>query len=279
MKDMPARLRTLRWIALSCALVLLAVTSLSAFVRLSRGAAGCEPWPQCYTQRAASDPQPSSRNDTPAVTVARMAHRVVASTALLLVIALVFLSLAKQPPLRTQGRLSLALLVAALFLAILGRFAGDSRWAPVVLGNLLGGFAMVALAVRLALPPPGLPPKLAGWAAVAAGLAALQAALGSSIDATWQAASCTVADNCGVHRLGGFAVAAVVAPLGIAAWRAGSRLGIVAVALVAAQVALGLAMQASGLPVAQLVAHNTLAALLLATLVAMAGGPRGGAMR
>jgi hypothetical protein len=31
--------------------------------------------------------------------------------------------------------------------------------------------------------------------------------------------------------------------------------------------------------VAQLVAHNTLAALLLATLVAMAGGPRGGAMR
>ena len=45
------RLRRLAWL---CAVLVLAITSLSAFIRLSRAGLGCTPWPQCYTQSPSS---------------------------------------------------------------------------------------------------------------------------------------------------------------------------------------------------------------------------------
>ena len=44
------RMASLRKVALACAALVLAITSLSAFLRLSASGLGCEPWPQCYGQ-------------------------------------------------------------------------------------------------------------------------------------------------------------------------------------------------------------------------------------
>ena len=48
----PRRMRTLRALAFACAALVLAITTLSAFIRLSRTGLGCEPWPQCYAVEA-----------------------------------------------------------------------------------------------------------------------------------------------------------------------------------------------------------------------------------
>ena len=44
------RLHVLRRLALLCAVMVLAVTSLSAFLRLSKAGLGCADWPACYGQ-------------------------------------------------------------------------------------------------------------------------------------------------------------------------------------------------------------------------------------
>ena len=51
---------------------------------------------------------------------------------------------------RAEARLALGLLGLVLFLALLGVLAWPSRLPAVTLGNLLAGFAMCALSVRLA---------------------------------------------------------------------------------------------------------------------------------
>src|SRR5690606_34712305 len=83
------------------------------------------------------------------VLVARAAHRVVASVTLLLVIAMVLASYTARPALRREGALALGLLGLALGLAVLGVVTPGSQLPAVTLGNLLGGFAMLALCARL----------------------------------------------------------------------------------------------------------------------------------
>ena len=56
--------------------------------------------------------------------------------------------------LRREAALSLALLTLALSLALLGLFTPGARVPAVAMANLLGGFVMLALAARLAAPPP-----------------------------------------------------------------------------------------------------------------------------
>ncbi len=106
-----------------------------------------------------------------ATAAARLAHRVIASTALLLILVMVMTALASRPALWPEGRMTLWLLFLALFLAVLGRWTSDARLPAVTLGNLLGGFAMFAVSVRLALTttaPSSIaspaPRRLAPWA-------------------------------------------------------------------------------------------------------------------
>ena len=81
----------LRRLALLCSVLVLAITSLSAFIRLSNVGLGCSDWPQCYGARlhAAQQGLAPTPVDSDAVLAARLAHRVVAVLALLLVIAMV----------------------------------------------------------------------------------------------------------------------------------------------------------------------------------------------
>ncbi len=121
---------------------MIAITTLSAYIRLSRTGLGCEPWPQCYAVevlRAAS-------LETGAIGAARLAHRVSASAVLVAIIAALMIALARNPPLRRQGRWVLWLLGLAAFLAAFGRATADSLLPAVTLGNLLAGLVMFAVA-------------------------------------------------------------------------------------------------------------------------------------
>ena len=299
-------LRRMAWI---CAVLVLAITSLSAYIRLSKAGLGCEPWPQCYGQqlRAPQLGEPPLQAD-PGTANARLAHRVIASTALLLVLVMVMAALASKPVLWSQGRLALGLLVLALFLAVLGRWTAQARMPAVTLGNLRGGFAMFALSVQMALAsntvtaPGGTPSRLARWAWWGAALLLVQVALGGLVSAGQAGLSCAGLTGCDLdagtwgafnpwqepqvgaalphnpagawvhllHRMGGLVVVAVLFPLAVAAWRNGLRaVALWLLAVLALQWALGVALVTLGLPLGVALAHNTAAAVLLAVLLSI----------
>ena len=305
------RIRSLKKMALLCAALVLAITSLSAFIRLSRAGLGCEPWPQCYGQSAHQAPQGTAPPVAGPVAVARLVHRVVAVAALILIIMMVMTTLSSQPMLWRQGRMVLGLLALALFLAILGRWTADSRVPAVVLANLLAGFAMFALSCRLvrsmsARPAPLPVPQ--GWVGLAAAVLVAQIVLGGLVSAGHAGLSCPELTRCDpsvgtwrslnpwhapvfdsadptnpagalvhiLHRAGALLVLGVLLPLGLVAWRRGHGGGAVLVLLLGAQVALGVLLVLGALPLPLALAHNVVAVLLLAALASLAGTWRDG---
>ncbi|HEY0884585.1 MAG TPA: COX15/CtaA family protein [Ramlibacter sp.] len=291
----------LRTMAIACAVLVLAITSLSAFIRLSRAGLGCEPWPQCQAQllREAKEgmaPAPGS-----AVAGARIAHRVTAVGALLLVIAMLMAAYASAPPLARQGRLVVVLLGLAVFLAVLGRMTADSRLPAVVLANLLAGFAMFAVSWRLvaATRPAGAAAPLdAGWVRFALALLAAQIVLGGLVSAAHAGASCPRLTGCDLgaaswqalnpwrepdpgaeagagallhmsHRAAGILTAIAVAALGFSAWRRGHRAGALVLVLVVLELGAGIGLVARSTPLALALVHNVLAALLLAAVASL----------
>lgn len=260
----PPVVRRLAW---ACVALLLVVTSVSAFIRLSRAGLGCEPWPQCYVQRAELPSAALEALDTPAVTAARKVHRVVASTALLVVIVLLALTVARRPRQWRAGRLALALLGLSLFLAVLGAATGASRAPAVALGNLLGGFLMVALAVRLARLDAAVRPGPLWWLAFV--LLVLQVAGGGVLSATDGPVRCGEWGLCDWHGFATPLLAGVLLALAWQAWRAGRAAPAAAlVLLLMLQAGLGLLLAASAaVPLAPALAHNVVAGLMLAAVV------------
>lgn len=237
------RIVLLRRLAWACAALVLAVTSLSAFLRL----------------------------DGTGIPEVRMAHRVLASAALLVVIFVLVRACPGAPALRREGRIALGLLALGLFLAVLGRFTGASRAPGVVLANLLGGLGMFALAWRLVQATaggvaPALPRPLRIATAVLLALLVLQIALGGFASATQAAQRCNELPLCQAHRAGGWLLVVLLLALGLAAWRTGARPGLAIVLLVPAQAASGWVALVQPQPLAFALAHNIVATLLLATL-------------
>jgi heme a synthase len=184
----------LRRLALLCAVMVLAVTSLSAYLRQSKAGLSCADWPQCYGQslRQLQQGVAPSADEQSATATARLAHRVAAVSALLLALTMVMICFSARPVLRAEGAMALALLGLALFLAVLGRWSSGARVPAVAMGNLLGGFAMLALSARLALA--GRPlhaARLRTWAVPAALLVIVQVALGGLVSASFAGLSCT----------------------------------------------------------------------------------------
>ncbi len=197
------RLQLLRRLAGLCAVMVLAVTSLSAYLRLDKAGFGCADWPQCYGQslRQLQQGVAVSAEVQTATAAARLAHRVVAVIALLLVLLMVAVCFSGGPVLRAEGAMALALLVLALALAVLGRWSSMARVPAVTLGNLLGGFAMLALCARLALAglaldEPVRTPKLRGWVLVALCMLVAQLALGGLVSASFAGLSCGTWADC-----------------------------------------------------------------------------------
>ena len=233
-------LQRMAWV---CAVMVLAITSLSAFLRLSKYGLDCDPWPQCYAQaQQDSAAGPAVNQPSGAEAAARLAHRVIASAALLLVLVMLMTALASRPTLWPEGRLTLGLLALALFLAVLGRWTAQSQLPAVTLGNLLGGFAMLALSLRLASGRPvGAQAGTRAWLWAVFVLMLLETALGGLASASGSLLACDGTGDCwakaqgspawsalnpwhtpvpggsaGVHwthRLGGWAVLLLAAPL------------------------------------------------------------------
>jgi heme a synthase len=304
------RRELLRRTALWCAALMLAVTSLSAFIRLSQAGLGCDQWPQCYGNRLREAQREAETviADSSAVVVARMTHRVLASAALMLALLTVVLSFCERPWLTERCISAVAISLLAVGLAILGRWSSGARLPAIAVCNVLGGVSMLALSWRLAATPTGtVRPMLRIGAGIGVLAILTQIALGALTSSAYAGLSCSslgdcvrAADAAGwpwqmlnpwrepifqatttpmntdaslvqlVHRGGALLVTLVIAPLALTALRGPtSRQGVALLALLVLQVGLGMLMAGKLLPLPAVLAHNILAALLLAVSVRM----------
>ena len=307
----------LRRVAMVCAVLMLAVVSLSAFLRLSKLELSCAQWPQCHGQslRKPAPDLSATQGQDRTVDLVRLAHRVLASTALSLVLAMVLLCLAVRPRFVQEGRVALVLLALALGLSVLGIWSSDPRMPAVAMANLLGGFAMLALSWRLSKEGRACAPRrLRAWAWAAVALLAWQIALGAMVSAPHAASTCKDLAGCigaafnapegagwnaldpwrepmpaaaalaggataqAVHRLSALAVLLLSLPLGLAAMRHGRvASGVLLLLLLAAALELGLLMAGNGASLPLTLMHNGVSALLLATAFELTRGPEGAA--
>ena len=277
-------LRRLAWV---CAALVLAIILLSATLRLAKSGIGCAPWPQCYGAAQAGVVAQASD----ALAPVRAAHRVLAVAALGLVLVMLAIGLGGRPRWRQDSGEALALLGVTLFLALLGPFSAGSVLPAVALGNLLGGFAMLALCVRLAARRRigGAGARTWAWLLALAVLA--QVVLGGLASATGSILSCDGLADCAaaaqgqswaalwpwrapgsapgapvqwLHRLAAWGVLALGVPLAWRRPRQGDRGAGLLLACLLAQIVLGPAMVSAHFPMALVLAHNALAACTLA---------------
>ena len=294
------RLRQIRWLALIvCALSVL-VVAVSAYLRLDAAGLGCTDWPACYGKVLAGEPAQLHYG------VARLLHRLAASTALLLTIAMVWRCM-RPCPLQPAAQYAVLLLGLMLALSALGFFSADPRRALVGFLNIVGGLGLVTFSWRTAMAAGachGVPtrqgcrdPLLAGGAA----LLTVAVVLGAWLGATYSAPACPTLPFCEIgawafsdvlraldplrslqapalpgdsggatlhllHR--GFAVLALIA-LGVLAIRSGQLAAKLAAAMLAGVMLLGAASVSSGLNLSLVVAHGAAAALLLAVVATL----------
>jgi cytochrome c oxidase assembly protein subunit 15 len=111
---------------------------------------GCKDWPDCYAILNLDVEKRgitvlTERGEDMAYRGARLAHRYIAST-LGLVILIVFILAARQGSRRrTSMAFPLALMAITLFLSLLGYYTPTRSNPLITVGNLLGGFSMLAL--------------------------------------------------------------------------------------------------------------------------------------
>jgi len=272
--DIDRRRRLMRRLAWTCVLLMLVVTSASAWLRLAQPRPACADWPSCRSpdRPAMRVARPAVMGDRATLALVRGAHRAAATAVLLAVLALAWLALAWRPRQRAEAALAVALLTFALALSVLGIVTPGSRAAGVLLGNLLGGLAMLGLAWSLARRLQAGPARdvpLAWAAAAGTVLWTAQAALGALAGSRLAEA----APN------GHLALALLAAPwaFGVGWWarRRGWHLeGAVLMAAAVGQVVLGRAAAAWAAAPAAVLAHNLVAGLGLALLLGLALGSR-----
>lgn len=288
--------------ALACAVASLMVATivLSAYMRLTASGLGCAPWPACFVQTV---PAQAGEAASQGVAWARLAHRVVASLVLVLTLLLVLATRAARPRAKAELRAALTLLLLTLALAVLGVTMRGSTAPTVVLGNLLGGFLMLAVATRLAWPAPAAPRALATLTGLALALLLVQIALGAMLSASRAAFACEGLSSCVelavgepwrwslldpwngegptaaargawlplLHRGAALVLLPVLAALAAMLWRARRRAAATTLAaLLLVQMLVGGLLATAGWPLPQVLAHNLSAALLLALLLRLA---------
>jgi cytochrome c oxidase assembly protein subunit 15 len=308
----PRTVSATRALALVLLALLVVVTTTTARVRLAQSGLSCADAPDCYATKQAR----SAAEQSTATAAARTLHRLAASAAGGVIVALFFLGW------RTGGRRErtaiVALALLALGLASLGSIT-PSPLPVVTLANLLGGMAMVGisawLAARSVRPPPARR-RLAAWAWLAVALLAVQIAAGGMIAARHGAYACDAFPHCGdrlwpdaatlrafdpwhasappttaeargdahrqavvqAHRWVAVPTLLALAWLGMRAWRTGvGGPGRALLALAAVQAALGAGQALGGPSLAGAVAHNVVAAGIAIALGAIIA--RGAGMR
>lgn len=307
-----SRVTLLQRTALLCALLVIMVVAVSAFIRLSGAGLGCSPWPHCYGQ-ALRDEQHGTEPATDmqasqSITRARFAHRFLAVLLLPFMLLLVLGGFTMQPKPWDGRWVSLLAFALVLFLAVLGRWTAGTRVPAVMLGNLLGGFLLFALCWRMAVigrhrsADDLLSRRARVWRCVAVAILLSQIVLGGLVSSSLAGLSCPDFAGCAIptpvpwealnplrephfdpailpvnadgalvhalHRWAAALAALAVIATAMALLRSGRRpAGLALLVLLGTQFALGLSLVHNGLPLAMAVAHNVVAALLLANLL------------
>jgi len=186
-------------------LFVIALVSLSAYLRLDNSGIGCADWPDCYGLiglPAAEAPTVGTTYERLAVEAqqpmswATPAHRLIASVLGLLVVGMAILSvLGKRDRL-----LSFTLLGLTVFLAWLGIYSGGLHSPAVVMGNLVGGFTMLGLlgwmVFRDAHATAHVSRSARGWVIAALALLSAQIVVGGLTSANFAASACRTVPDC-----------------------------------------------------------------------------------
>ncbi|GAA3544072.1 COX15/CtaA family protein [Zobellella aerophila] len=193
----------MRQLCLLAFMLALLVVGLGAYTRLTDAGLGCPDWPGCYgfhyIPSSADDHSLAAARfpDAPLeVAKARneMVHRYAAGTLGLLILAMALLSL--KPAYRAHRLPAWILLLLVAGQAILGMLTVTLNLLPlVVMGHLLGGFAILSLLFLLycssrPAPARGGVAGLAPWYLVAFGALVIQIALGGWTAANYAAMAC-----------------------------------------------------------------------------------------
>lgn len=298
MTPVDTRLRQVRILALLiCALSLL-VVAVSAWLRLDAAGVGCAPWPECYARLLTADPSPLHYG------FARLLHRAVASSALLLTMLLVWRCLRPQP-LQPAARYAVLLLLLMLALSALGFASADPRRALVGALNIVGGLGLVTFSWRVAMAAgacaPAPMPVTDPFLRLGVGILTLAVLMGAWLGATYSATACLSLPFCDIrgwtlaeglrmldpflrlqaaalpgdaggttlhllHR--GSAILSLLLLGGFAA-RSGLRLARVVAVMLVGVMLLGMAAVDSGLDLWLVVGHGVAAALLLAAVATL----------
>jgi cytochrome c oxidase assembly protein subunit 15 len=275
-------------LALIGTLLMLLVVGLSAYLRLSAAGLGCDPWPACY---APNRTQPVEHQYQP---LARLAHRILASTVGVIVLLLAFADFKARGP-RRLGR-AVWLIALTVALASLGRVTPGATHLAVAMGNLLGGAALTASLWWVALDPPPSSSAFAGGAVVrtrsrrvrglayaALALTTIQFILGALLSTTGGAGACATIPWCAeiiatsatmlhlAHRLIALALILIAGTLVIALLREPGRARWSAIALgslLFMQAGVGALQVVFGFPLWLGLAHNLGGVMLLLAAVA-----------
>lgn len=194
MENHIARLKRIRLLALLLTALSLVILLVSGYIRLNSAGLGCSPWPDCYGQVLIGGVY--AHSDT-----ARILHRAVASTALLLGFVLAWQCL-RPYPIQPPARYATALLVLMILLTLVGIWSADQHrvWASFI--NILGGAGLVLFSWRTVLAAgdghaPALRRRPAALLHAGLGTLGLTMALGALIGARYAAVACPMLTACG----------------------------------------------------------------------------------
>jgi cytochrome c oxidase assembly protein subunit 15 len=295
----------MRWLVLAALLLVLVITTTSAYIRLSQAGFGCADWPACYGHSVSTPSAGQLIPERSTLFWARALHRLAASSAgiLLLLIVLLGWNTLQGAAARLAAVATVAL---AGFLAWLGLIT-PSNLPVVTIGNLLGGMSMLALLWWLhqrGRGESGRAGRMLLWLALAA--LALQIALGGMIGARHAVLSCVTLPACAggwwpdsvdwrlfnpffalsksdtgsaarealimSHRYGAVLVATILCVLGVKAVQRGARVaarGWLLLGMLGLQLLLGAGMVLANFPLPLALLHNLCAALLLGATVGL----------
>lgn len=147
-------------LVLISAILALCVVSLGAYVRLTDAGLGCPDWPGCYGTLTVPQSEAAiqhAQNNFPDQKVEvgkawrEMAHRYLAGTLGVLVLALALVSWTIKREIKNSPWLNITLLVVILFQAMLGMWTVTMLLKPaIVTAHLIGGMTTLALLVWIA---------------------------------------------------------------------------------------------------------------------------------
>lgn len=299
---MTDRYRAFHGLVLFTFVLMAVVILLSAHMRLSGAGLGCADWPACYGRTLAglAPPRPGWINTT---------HRIAASLMGFAALAIAALAWRRRRSAPEDFPLALMLFGLTIFLAALGKWTHDARLPAVALGNLLGGLGMLSLLWRLHLgysPQHTGPSRLHGPVLLGLVLLVAQIISGGMVSANFAASSCASFSGCDgwlhqaslaafnpfqmlnvaqgdnflpgdaqqtlhmMHRIFALLVFCYLAWLGIRLLKENMRRsGMLLIAALALQVALGISAVAYSLPLFLVLMHNATAAFLLLVLITL----------